>query len=186
MPILGIIASSFRSAAGPVGAYDALATVTVPAGGVASINFAGIPTGYKHLQIRSIARSTAAAGPRALYLRFNSDTGSNYAYHRLSGDGSAASAGALTSQTYISVLDNPAANQTASVFSSLLLDVLDYSNTAKNKTARFLNGYDANGSGFIGLQSGLWMNTSAITSLTFTLEAGNFAEYSSFALYGVK
>jgi molecular chaperone HtpG len=46
-PILGIIASSFRSAAGPDGAYDALATVTVPSGGLASITFAAIPNTYK-------------------------------------------------------------------------------------------------------------------------------------------
>ena len=36
----------------PQGAYDALSTVTVPAGGVATITFAGIPNTYKHRQLR--------------------------------------------------------------------------------------------------------------------------------------
>jgi len=168
------------------GAYDSIATTTVGAGGAASITFSSIPSTYQHLQIRGIARSTAASGPRAVYLRLNSDSGSNYASHRLEGNGSSASALALTSQTYIHIYDNPAANQTASVFSSLVLDVLDYANTSKNKTARFLNGFDANGSGYIGFQSGLWMNTTAVTSLTFTLELGDFAQYTQFALYGIK
>jgi phosphate/sulfate permease len=45
----------------------------------------------------------------------------------------------------------------------------------------------ANGSGAIYLASGLWLNTSAINSLTFIIQGGgNFAQYSSFALYGVK
>ena len=82
MPILGIIASSFRSAAGPVGAYDALATVTVGSGGVSSITFAGIPTGYKHLQIRQIAKSTNTGG--YILLRPNNDsTYTNFYWHYL-------------------------------------------------------------------------------------------------------
>jgi len=187
MPILGILASQISGHLfAPSGAYDSIATTTVGAGGVASVTFSSIPSTYTHLQIRGIARSTAAAGPRAVYLRFNSDTGNNYASHRLEGDGSSASAGAFTSETYIRIYDNPAANQTASVFSSVVLDILDYANTSKNKTARFLNGFDANGSGYIGFQSGLWINTTAVTSITFTLEAGDFAQYSQFALYGVK
>ena len=186
MPVLGIVASQISGHLfAPSGAYDSIATTTLSSP-AASITFSSIPATYTHLQIRGIARSTAAAGPRAVYLRFNSDTGNNYASHRLEGSGTSASAAALTSQPYIHIYDNPAANQTASVFSSIVLDILDYANTSKNKTARFLNGFDANGSGYIGFQSGLWMNTTAVTSITFTLEAGDFAQYSQIALYGIK
>ena len=166
--------------------YESIATVTVGVGGSASVSFSSIPSTYKHLQIRSILRSTAAAGPRALYLQINSDTGNNYSVHTLSGSGSAASAGAITSTNKIFIYDNPAANQTSSVFSGQIIDVLDYQNTNKYKTTRQLGGYDANGSGFIFFGSGLWQSTSAVTSLSFTLEAGDFAQYSSFALYGIK
>ena len=92
MPILGIMASSFRSAAGPQGAYDALATVTVPSGGVASIEFAGIPTGYKHLQLRLLTRTNRADTNDFMTIRFNGDSGSNYAYHSLYGNGASAGA----------------------------------------------------------------------------------------------
>ena len=65
-------------------------------------------------------------------------------------------------------------------------------NTNKYKTTRALSGFDVNGtvSGFggrVGLTSGNWRSTSAITSVTFTVDnAANFSVNSKFALYGVK
>jgi hypothetical protein len=67
------------------------------------------------------------------------------------------------------------------------MDIVDYTNTNKYKTSRAFAGFDANGSGMLAVTSGLWMSTTAINSITFTSDAsGNFAQYSSFALYGVK
>jgi hypothetical protein len=80
----------------------------------------------------------------------------------------------------------PAATAGASMFSGEVIDILDYANTNKYKTTRLINGRDQNGSGFIWFNSGLWQNTNAITSLTFTAQNGNYAQYSSFALYGIK
>jgi hypothetical protein len=77
------------------GAYDSLATVSVPSGGVSNITFAGIPAGYKHLQLRMISRNTGAvAGTYDNWLTFNSDSGSNYSFHLLQGNGTAATASA--------------------------------------------------------------------------------------------
>jgi hypothetical protein len=44
---------------GPFGAYDSLATVTLSAD-AASVTFAGIPSGYKHLQIRAIHKPSTS------------------------------------------------------------------------------------------------------------------------------
>jgi hypothetical protein len=67
------------------------------------------------------------------------------------------------------------------------MDILDYANTSKNKTIRMLSGNDRNGSGDIILISGLWASTSAINQIDLRLEsAANFAQYSQFALYGIK
>jgi hypothetical protein len=49
-----------------------------------------------------------------------------------------------------------------------------------------LTGYDANGSGKVSLYSGLWRSTSAIDSVVLVQNAGNFAQNSQFALYGIK
>ena len=185
MPILGIIASSFRSAAGPVGAYDALATVTPSGTGV--VTFAGIPSGYKHLQIRALIRNTSGGtGENSVLITMNSDTGGNYATHRLTGNGSAAGAQSYTSGTDIVPYFNPNAGNTANIYGVYVIDLLDYANTSKNKTLRLLGGVDFNGSGTVGLISGAWFNTNAISSITFTSGGGNWATGSQFALYGIK
>jgi len=171
----------------PDGAYDALATVTVPSGGLASVTFAAIPNTYKHLQIRVLGATTTAAGDGAYFnIRFNSDSGSNYSYHDLFGNGSSVTASGLATQTAIYGQRISEANLT-SIFGGVVMDVLDYGSVNKNKTVRSLGGYDANGSGSIYLISGAWYNSStAINSITLTPDANLFAQYSQFSLYGVK
>jgi hypothetical protein len=186
MPILGIIASSFRSAAGPQGAYDALATTTLSAN-TASVTFTGIPTGYKHLQLRMIARSSGSGGS-FVSVKVNGDTtASNYARHLLVGDGANATAyanvGTVTNLGKIADASN-----TANVFGAFVLDILDYGSVVKNKTFRSIGGFDGNGTGEFDLNSILWMNSSTgITSMTLTEVNGyNFTTNSQFALYGIK
>lgn len=175
-----------------VGAMEPISAITL-ASASASIEFNNIPSTYTHLQIRSILRNTSSnAGSLDLFMNFNSDTGTNYrAYKQIGGDGSSAFVAASGTST-------PALNKianayflndgnTANVYSSWICDILDYSNTNKNKVTRALNGQDLNGSGSIRFFSGLWINTSAITSISLTVEGGNnFKERSSFSLYGIK
>lgn len=180
----------------PQGAYDALASVTVPSGGVSTVTFAGIPTGYKHLQIRGLGQSSRATyGWDDVLIRFNGDTASNYARHYLGGDGGSAYSGAAnTPGTYIytdSIIGSSTAG--ANVFGGFVMDILDYASTTKNKTVRTLGGTDLNGTvgglgGRITMNSGLWFATpAAITSITLNTGSGtNFNQNSQFALYGVK
>lgn len=167
----------------PAGTYDALATVTVPSGGAATIEFAGIPSTYKHLQIRCIARGTSTG--TTITTTANGDTGANYSRHYLYGDGSTTGAAGSASQTSLVVAYAASNSNAANIFAANFIEILDYANTSKYKTFRSLSGLDINGAGgYIQMNSSLWMSNSAITSLTFTLS--NFAQYSSFALYGVK
>lgn len=186
MPILGIIASQISGHLN-TNSYESIATVTVGAGGSSSISFSSIPSTYKHLQVRGIARTSRASTQDALGMQFNSDTGSNYSRHQLNGDGTSATADAGTSTTSMQINRFTASSATANNFGVLVADILDYSNTNKYKTVRTLGGYDDNGSGFITLNSGLWMSTSAVSTITLiSINAANFAQYSSFALYGIK
>jgi hypothetical protein len=164
--------------------YESISTVTVGGGGSSSISFTSIPSTYKHLQVRAIARNGSTVGD-ANY-RFNSDSGSNYAWHLLVGNGSAAQAYAFTSQTSIrgaAFNDSP-----TSVFGAGVTDILDYTNTNKNTTVRTLTGMENNTATYSQIQfySGLWLNTAAINEITITPSAGSFAQYSQFALYGIK
>lgn len=187
MPILGTIASSTRQGqAVDLGAMFPLQVITVGAP-VSSVTFSNIPSTYTHLQIRGLQRtSNTSGGSWTVNLRFNGDTGSNYTYHGLRGDGSSAISYAGTNQTIsLGIISGDSAT-TSLGWGVGYTDILDYANTNKFKTIRTLTGFDQNGSGMVELTSGLWRSTSAITSISLSSGSGNFLQYSQFALYGVK
>lgn len=193
-PILGIWASQISGRLWePQGAYDALSTVTVPATAVSSITFAGIPSTYKHLQLRIFLRGDYVGGNfnNNILLRFNSDSGSNYTRHLLyaqDNSGALAFGAASTTSAFAGASPN-ASTGISDVFSGGVTDILDYSNTNKNKTIRTLQGYDTNGGGKqrLSFESSAWLNTSAINSITITSSnADNWVQYSQISLFGVK
>lgn len=163
---------------------EPIATTVVGAGTATSVDFTNIPQGYKHLQIRYIDRNAAVAD--ATRMRFNSDTGSNYAFHQLQGNGSTAAAATGSNATSIEIPFTAYSGTTANAFAVGVIDILDYSNVYKYKTTRSLGGADLNGSGRVDLASGLWMNTAGITSISIFAFSGNIAQYSRFSLYGIK
>ena len=167
-------------------AYESIATTTVGAGGAATVTFSSIPQTYTHLQIRFIGRRTTT-GLDNTRLNFNSDTGANYKpTHYIIGDGSAVSAGTSSSNAFALTFYTSGSDATSGIFGANVTDILDYTNTNKYKVGRILSGVDLNGSGAAVFSSFLWMSTSAITNIVLTPNSGNFAEYSSFALYGIK
>jgi hypothetical protein len=186
MPILGIIASSKLGVV--PGDFESIATTTVGSGGTSTITFSSIPATYTHLQIRAIGRTARAANNGdTVSIRFNSDTGNNYARHLLYGSGSAAGADAASSTNLIVVTRFSASLATSGIVGAGVIDILDYANTSKYKTARSLGGVDLNGDGELYLASGLWMNTNAITSVEIISNtSSSFNQYSSFALYGIR
>lgn len=181
--IVGLLANG----GGVANSYESISTVTVGAGGQSTISFTSIPSTYKHLQLRAFMQNNRGTYSTSTYLlRANSDSGANYYNHVLVGSGSAASAAAY-SDTAVNPND-ASGTGVSGVFGTSIIDVLDYTNTNKNTTFRMLNGVDINGSGgFVSLNSALWNNTAAITTLTITPAHGTlWTQYSSFALYGIK
>jgi hypothetical protein len=164
--------------------YESIATTTLSSS-QATITFSGIPATYTHLQLRVLARSTAATTQDNAFFRLNTDTTSSYSYHYLYGTGSAAASGGGVTQTSNILDGEPGTSIGSNIFAATVLDILDYADTNKYKTSRMLTGWDGNGSGNIALQSGLWMKTNAINTITIT-NGASFAANSSFALYGIK
>jgi len=185
MPILGIMASAMSANLWqPEGAYDSLATVS-GTGSTGIITFTGIPSTYKHLQIRVLAKDTGATST-GLEITFNSDTTANYSRHRIVGNGStvaAFGAGGISSIPMLGSVGLPTAASTYGVF---IIDILEYANTNIFKTVRVLSGQDSNGSGAVDFTSGSWRSTSAISTVTVSLSASNYTTASQIALYGVK
>jgi len=183
--VIGNILAGVYGDLAPQGDYESIATVTVGST-PANITFSSIPSTYKHLQIRGLMRSSSASSTDFLSIVVNGDTGSNYAYHSLRGNGSTASAGGAASTVFFGSIDYPAATATANVFGAMTLDLLDYTDTNKFSTFRILAGADVNGSGMISFISGLWRNTAAVNSISISAASASFSQYSSFALYGIK
>jgi hypothetical protein len=136
---------------------------------------------YKHFQVRAVTTDTfTLANSSSIAVRLNADTGSNYAWHGLNGNGSTVTSLASTSQTRIFL--EQGAN---GFFSAQIIDILDAYAT-KNKTLRTLTGRVATSANLVRLSSGLWMNTTGLTSISLTTEGLNFAIGSRFSIYGLK
>lgn len=183
-----IVAGTFSVPVAPVtSSYESIATTTLT-GSQSTITFTesgSAWSAYKHLQFRVIGKS-ASASTYDLMWRYNGDTGSNFATHYMLGNGSGAFAGANYGVTFIRANNVVEANSN-SIVGTTIIDILDFNSTTKYKTSRSLSGVDENGGGTVSLESGLWMNTNAITSVTFfPSSGGSFGANTSIALYGIK
>lgn len=186
-PILGIFASANQGQFISYPAFESIATVTA-SGSSSTITFSSIPQTYQHLQIRGISKSPNG-GP-ALVIQYNGDSSVNYKSHYLEGNGNSTTAyagvGGTNTYGYLGYPTPGSAN--SSMFSTSIIDILDYTNTNKYKTTRSLSGYDTNSTvdQYLDLFSNLWMSTSAITSITLSIQSELFVANSQFALYGIK
>lgn len=181
----------------PEGAFDALATIELSST-TASITFSGIPQGYKHLQLRGSFQTTRAQyNIDDIDLAFNGvTTGGKYARHSTEGNiqnNGSVNAFQNTSANKMFYIASGVSTVSANRFGGAVIDILDYSDTSKNTVVRSLSGGDANGGadGFyptIRFDSGVWLDTSAVNSITLNTSFGSssFAANTKFALYGVK
>lgn len=174
--------------------YESIATLT-GTGSSGTVTFSNIPQGYKHLQVRYISKSTWAPGQVAdiLAVRLNGDTTSGaYRYHSLySGDGPSPSTSTNSGTYFGDSFACNASNLPSNTYATGILDILDYANTNKNTTVKLMSGVETNGyytGNFWGaaFSSGLWNNTSAVTSISLFSNNGNLYANSRFALYGIK
>ena len=187
----GVVASGISGHLwAPVGAYEQIASTTVGSP-VSSITFNGIPSTYQHLQIRALAKTNKATdNVDDVFVRFNSDSTDNYAFHRLRGNGATAdAAGDPTGSGFTAILLPTCAGITSktNVFGTMVIDILDYADTNKKKTLKSLCGMNANEApAWVSLASGLWLSSAAISTVALTPGTGTtFSQYSSFALYGI-
>ena len=170
--------------------FESIATVSVGSA-TPSISFTSIPSTYKHLQIRYIARTdrTGSSDGDYLTMRFNDLSGASdyYGQHYVRGNGSATYAAADGTYSAIFLERMPCSTQGSNIFGGGIIDIIDYASTSKNKVMKHLNASDWSGSGMVRIASGMLLSTPAITKITIGNGAGtNIAANSHFALYGIK
>ena len=169
-------------------AFYLLETTTLTSS-ASSVSFTGLDsyTDYKHLQLRVVAKVDDPDGADVIRMNFNNDTGSNYAIHGLSGNGSSVTSFAATSRSNMSFYRFTGAG-TGDEYGAAVIDLLDAFNTSKNTTMRALGGvHSATAFDEIAIATGLYINTAAISSIALEPGQGtNLISGSRFSLYGIK
>lgn len=166
--------------------YKALSTVTVGAGGAASIDFTNIPATYTDLVLLlSVRSSQALANPDGLAFQFNNDTSSNYTQIQLFGTGAAVGSN-RTTQNFAYVGPVVGASNTANTFGSVLIYIPNYvSSAAKVLSVDSVTENNATGADQ-GIRGNIWNSTAPIRSIKFyDYVTGNLVQYSTATLYGV-
>ena len=169
------------------GAMIPIATVTLSTQ-TTYIDFTSIPQNYTHLQLRGVGNGVYSATDYDDFsFQFNGDTGSNYSWTRMRGNSTAVGTGLTTGTTRCVANYMCLTTSASSFFGSTIIDILDYSNASKFKTAYSIGGIDFNATGSgVGSTSSLWANTNPITSIRFYGANGDFRANTTLALYGIK
>jgi hypothetical protein len=168
------------------GTMTLIQTVTVPAGGQAEFDFINIPQTYDDLVIMfSVRSANSGTDGGSATMRFNNDSGSNYSFRWIRGDGANATSNS-SSTTFIRVINNsPTAGNTASTFCNSRVYIPNYrGSTAKSLSEDNVSENNTT-TAYSFLVAGLWTGTAAINRVTVTGEAGNFVQHSTATLYGI-
>lgn len=162
--------------------FKLISSVTVGAGGAASIDFTSIPSTYTDLVLKfSLRDGTYASTLATCYLKFNGAT-TNRLTRWLYGNGSAAGSGSAADMYLPNIPGNTA---TASTFGNGELYIPNYAGS-QNKSSSADVVPEGNYTGtYMSLVANLWSSSAAINQITLTAD-GNFAQYSNAYLYGVK
>ena len=166
--------------------YEAIATVTVGSGGAASIQFTSIPQSYTDLNVLISARQTVVGGTN-VNMKFNGSATGYTNRDIISAAGTVASESTVLGTSSIKIGFIPdAVNYTVSTFSNQYVYIPNYAGSNYKSVSTDNAMENDSTTVYFGLFAGLWSNSSAITSIDFTPETGNFAQYSTATLYGIK
>jgi|LakMenEpi03Aug12_release.lakeMendotaPanAssembly.Ray.scaffolds.fasta_scaffold336680_2 hypothetical protein len=158
--------------------YEPIATTTL--GSTATtVSFTSIPGTYTDLVLVTSIKATSADTNQ--FMRFNSDSGSNYSHTNVYGTGTSALSFQQSSQDKInSVLSG---YLVTSQNSPGIYNIMNYSNTTTFKTmiSRFNNS-----SVIAQAEVSLYRSTSAITAIEIFTTPDSFAVGSTLTLYGIK
>ena len=164
--------------AAKTGTYTLIASNTLSSS-AASVTFSSIPGTYTDLILVSNLKGTT--GTKDYVVQFNGDTGTNYSWTSLAGDGTSTYSSRVSNGTkgYLEYATYIGTSLNANTITSFM----NYANTTTYKS--FLSRAN-NASYGTSAVVGLWRSTSAITSISVFFDQGtNFDTGSTFTLYGI-
>jgi hypothetical protein len=154
--------------------YTPIATAT-GTGSATTITFSSIPSTYTDLVL--IINGSGASGSYNATLQFNGDTGSNYSFTYLVGNGSIVQIGRNTNYPYV-----VAGYMPSGTVSTTIVNINNYSNTTTYKTTL---SRENTANSETGAWVNLWRNTAAINSIA-VINSGNWSSTTTATLYGIK
>jgi len=173
--------------------FTKIASVSVGSGGAASMDFTSIPSTYTDLVVKMSTRSTTAglyAGYQTpIFARFNGAS-TSYSMRWIQAEGGSSVNSGIEyfgmTTTYAFFGTSDPSDWTANTFNNSEVVIPNYAgSSAKSFSVDAVA--ENNGSfGSLVMNAGLWNNTAAITSIAIQLERGNFVQYSTATLYGIK
>jgi hypothetical protein len=165
------------------GGMTQLAAANFPTG-VATFDITSISGSYNNLQL--VLRDFDCASDTNLLMRFNSNTGSNYAQTTITQTG--ASTATLTANTYSNFYITDGDVDLTAGENQLIITIFDYANSSTYKTATVTGVFKDGGATFWNTYYSTmgWLQTSAITSITIFNSATSNFDAGSYVLYGVK
>jgi hypothetical protein len=165
--------------------YEAIATVTVGSGGAANIEFTSIPGTYTDLLVKCSLRGDNGSTVSAI--GFNSDTSTaNYSQRRIYGNGSSVASDTNTNLGFISPIGNNSTDYTADTFSNMEIYIPNYA-SSNNKSVSVDAVTENNATlSYTTFTAGLWSQTTAISSIQINRVSGNYVQYSTATLYGIR
>jgi len=165
--------------------YTAIATVTVGSGGAATMAFSSIPATYTDLLIMlSLRAENSGSSGYDFYadMAFNGST-STASFRRLAGYITTVNSDNAARLYAASFLGSTG---TANTYGNAQVYIPNYAGS-NNKSYSSESAAETNSTNnYLDITAGLWSNAAAITSITFTPSAGDFEQYSSATLYGIK
>ncbi len=164
--------------------YTPIATTTLGSN-QSSVTFSSISGAYTDLILIVVSKDGSSTG-QDISIQFNSDTGSNYSFTYLYGNGTSAASGRASNNT-AARLGYFTTRGTTDGYNAIA-QIMNYSNTTTNKTMITRSNSLSSNTSYPGAETivNLWRNTAAITSVVLSSGTSSFATGSTFTLYGVK
>ena len=164
--------------------FTKIASVTVGSGGAATMSFTSIPQTYTDLYLTISGRSAAAVFNSDIFANINGQT-TAHNWKIIIGTGtSVASQGSTADNGRVGIM--PSATATGNTFSNTAVYYPNYTGSTQ-KSYSSDSVMENNGTGaYSELVAGINTNTTAISSITVASGNGNFVQYSTATLYGIK
>lgn len=164
--------------------FTQIGTAVTATGSSGVITFSSIPATFTDLVVYISARASTDTQSAPTLMSINGNS-SNLSFRRILGTGGSVVSQSGTGTGGAGGVLTTGSDFTASTFGSGQVYIPNYTgSTFKSYSMESTTENNASGS-YISMVAGLWSDTAAITSLTFTQEVGNTANYSTFYLYGV-